>query len=89
MLNTYEQANWAYTTNTGVNMAKRARKTKKQQHHQQHYDNSNVIHVKEAFRQRKRHVTIIPRNIAQEDYVILLGDQKKEYSIFYGSCRYG
>jgi phosphate starvation-inducible PhoH-like protein len=77
MLNTYEQANWASIPNTGVNMAKRARKTKKQQHHQQHYDNSNVIHVKEAFRQRKRHVTIIPRNIAQEDYVILLGDQKK------------
>ena len=28
MLNTYEQANWASIPNTGVNMAKRARKTK-------------------------------------------------------------
>ena len=58
-------------------MAKRARKTKKQQHYQEHYDNSNVIHVKDAFKKRKRHVTIIPRNIAQEDYVTMLDDHKK------------
>ena len=63
--------------NTGVNMAKRARKTKKQQHYQQHYENSNVIHVQDAFRKRKRHVTIIPRNISQEDYVTMLDDRKK------------
>ena len=77
MLNTYEQANWASIPNTGVNMAKRARKTKKQQHYQQHYENNNVIHVQDAFRKRKRHVTIIPRNIAQEDYVTMLDDRKK------------
>ena len=77
MLNTYEQANWASIPNTGVNMAKRARKTKKQQHYQQHYENNNVIHVQDAFRKRKRHVTIIPRNIAQEDYVTMLDDKKK------------
>jgi len=56
----------------GVTMAKRARKTKKQQH-QQHYDNSNVIHVG-THRTRNKHVEIIPRSLAQEDYVAMLDD---------------
>ena len=53
-------------------MAKRARKTKKQQH-QQHCDDSNVIHVG-TNRKRNKHVEIIPRSLAQEDYVAMLDD---------------
>ena len=56
-------------------MAKRARKTKKQQH-QQHYDNSNVIHVG-THRKRNKHVDIIPRSLAQEDYVAMLDDENQ------------
>ena len=53
-------------------MAKRARKTKKQQHQQNHSDN-NVIHVG-THRKRNKHVEIIPRSLAQEDYVAMLDD---------------
>ena len=63
-------------TQIGVIMAKRARKTKKQQHQQHYNDHSNVISVNEH-RQRKKHVTIVPRNIAQEDYCELLDNNKK------------
>ena len=53
-------------------MAKRARKTKKQQHQQNHNDD-NVIHVG-THRKRNKHVEIIPRSLAQEDYVAMLDD---------------
>lgn len=56
-------------------MAKRARKTKKQQH-QQHYDQSNVIQINNIH-QKRRHVQVVPRNLAQEDYVALLDNHKK------------
>lgn len=56
-------------------MARRARKTKKQEH-QQHYDNSNVIQVN-THRRRPHHVNIVPRNISQEDYVTMLDDENK------------
>ena len=56
-------------------MAKRARKTKKQQHQQNHHDN-NVIHVG-THRKRNKHVEIIPRSLAQEDYVAMLDDDRQ------------
>jgi len=56
-------------------MAKRARKTKKQQHQNLHQDN-DVIQLK-SYRNRQRHVNIIPRNLSQEDYVEMLDDYSK------------
>lgn len=57
-------------------MAKRARKTKNEKHQQQHYDNGNVIQVN-SYKQRKRHVQIVPRNLSQEDYCAMLDDDTK------------
>ena len=57
-------------------MAKRARKTKKEKHQQQHYNSDNVVQIN-THRLRKKQVTIVPRNLAQEDYVDLLDDNKK------------
>jgi len=54
-------------------MAKRARKTKKEQK-DQHYNQDNVIQINAH---RKRHVQIIPRSLSQEDYVVLLDDEKR------------
>lgn len=51
-------------------MAKRARKTKNQQHQ------GDVIQLN-AFRSREKHVTIIPKNLRQEDYIELLDDASK------------
>lgn len=52
-------------------MAKRARKTKNQQNHQ-----DDVIQLN-GMKRRERHVTMIPRNRKQEDYIDLLDDEKK------------
>jgi len=60
-------------------MAKRARKTKKEKHQDQHYskhNNDNVVHIN-THKLRKKQVSIVPRNIAQEDYVELLDDNSK------------
>jgi phosphate starvation-inducible PhoH-like protein len=54
-------------------MAKRARKTKKQQHQNQTND---VISVS-AYRRRQTHVQIIPKNLLQEDYLEMLDDANK------------
>ena len=54
-------------------MAKRARKTKKQQYQQEHSQDKIV----QLNAHRKRHVQIVPRNLAQEDYVELLDDEKR------------
>ncbi len=54
-------------------MAKRARKTKKQQHQNQTND---VISVS-AYRRRQKHVQIIPKNLLQEDYLEMLDDANK------------
>ena len=51
-------------------MAKRARKTKNQQHQ------GDVIQLN-AFRSRERHVTMIPKNLRQEDYIDLLDNPNK------------
>ena len=48
-------------------MAKRAQTTKKQRHQQQ----SDVISVKN-YKRRDKHVQIIPKSIAQEEYLDLL-----------------
>lgn len=55
-------------------MAKRARKTKNQQH--QDSSSNGVIEVNNL-RSRARHVNIIPRNLRQEDFVDLLDNDKK------------
>lgn len=55
-------------------MAKRARKTKKQQH-QMNYSN-DVISVS-AYRRRQKHVQIIPKNLLQEDYLEMLDNSAK------------
>ena len=52
-------------------MAKRARKTKNQQHQQ-----GDVINLY-SYRQRERSVTILPKNLRQEDYVDLLDNESK------------
>lgn len=52
-------------------MAKRARKTKNQQ-----VQESEVIQLN-GMKRRERHVTMIPRNRKQEDYIDLLDDEKK------------
>jgi phosphate starvation-inducible PhoH-like protein len=54
-------------------MAKRAHKTKKQQHQQRSDD---VISVR-AYKKREKHVNIIPKNLSQEDYLDLLDDHNK------------
>ena len=54
-------------------MAKRARKTKKQQH--QNHTN-DVISVS-AYRRRQKHAQIIPKNLLQEDYLEMLDDANK------------
>ena len=46
---------------------------RQKQQHQQHYDNSNVIHVS-TYRKRNKYVNIIPRSLSQEDYVTMLDD---------------
>ena len=56
-------------------MAKRARKTKKQQH-QSSTNDGDVISVN-AYRRRQKNVQIIPKNIIQEDYLELLDDANK------------
>jgi len=57
-------------------MAKRARKTKKQEHQQSKSHSEDVISVN-AYRRRQKHVQIIPKNLAQEDYLEMLDDQQK------------
>ena len=57
-------------------MAKRARKTKKQQHQQTQHQTSDVISVS-AYRRRQKHVQIIPKNLLQEDYLEMLDDANK------------
>lgn len=54
-------------------MAKRARRTKKQQHQS---FNDDVISVSE-YRRRKKHVQIVPKNLVQEDYLEMLDEQTK------------
>ena len=61
-------ANW--TIKLGEAMAKRARKTKNQQHQ------GDVIQLN-AFRSRERQVTMIPKNLHQEDYIDLLDNPNK------------
>ncbi len=56
-------------------MAKRARKTKKQQHQSSNYSD-DVISVS-AYRRRQKHVQIIPKNLLQEDYLEMLDDASK------------
>jgi len=56
-------------------MAKSNRKTRKQQHQQQHQDN-DVIQLNSNQR-RMRHVTLNPRNHRQEDYIQLLDNSEK------------
>jgi phosphate starvation-inducible PhoH-like protein len=56
-------------------MAKRARKTKKQQHQSSYYSD-DVISVS-AYRRRQKHVQIIPKNLLQEDYLEMLDDASK------------
>lgn len=60
-------------------MARRARKTKKQQHQMTGYNNfmsDDVISVS-AYRRRQKHVQIIPKNLVQEDYLEMLDDETK------------
>lgn len=52
-------------------MAKRARKTKNQQHQQ-----GDVIQLN-AFRRREKNVVMIPKNLRQEDYIDLLDNPSK------------
>ena len=58
-------------------MARRAQNTKKQQYQQkQSYQNNDVISVK-AYKRREKQVTIIPKNVTQEDYLEMLDDNAK------------
>ena len=61
-------------------MAKRARKTKKQEHYQKDRQGKNtapdVIQINH-YKKRAHHVNIIPRNLSQETYVDLLEDENK------------
>ena len=59
-------------------MAKRARKTKKQQHQSSY--NNDVISVN-AYRRRQKHVQIIPKNLLQEDYLEML-DTEDTHIVF-------
>lgn len=54
-------------------MAKRARKTKNQQHRD---NNQDVIDLN-THRKREQHVQMIPRNLRQEEYVDLLNNDNK------------
>ncbi len=54
-------------------MAKRARKTKNQQHH----TNTDDVIQLNGMARRKRHVTMIPKNLRQEDYIEYLDDPSK------------
>jgi len=64
-------------------MAKRARKTKNQQHQQ-----GDVINLN-SYRQRDRNVTIIPKNLRQEDYVDLLDNENKNIVMAMGPAGTG
>jgi phosphate starvation-inducible protein PhoH and related proteins len=55
-------------------MARRAQKTKKQQYQQN--QSNDVISVR-AYKKREKQVTIIPKNLSQEDYLELLDDDHK------------
>lgn len=66
-------------------MAKRAQTTKKQRHHQQH---SDVISVKN-YKRRDKHVHIIPKSIAQEDYLDLLENDKVNIAFAMGPAGTG
>jgi phosphate starvation-inducible protein PhoH and related proteins len=55
-------------------MARRAQKTKKQQYQQN--QSHDVISVR-AYKKREKQVTIIPKNLSQEDYLALLDDDAK------------
>jgi phosphate starvation-inducible PhoH-like protein len=57
-------------------MAKRSRKTKNQQH-----QNNDVININSYTKQRIRHVTMIPKNLRQEDYIVHLDDLDKHEKI--------
>ena len=63
----------------GVKMAKRARKTKKQEHYQKDHQGGRSPDVIQINNYKKRHsqVNIIPRNLSQETYVDLLDDDSK------------
>lgn len=69
-------------------MAKRARKTKNEKHQQQHVD-SKVIQVGTRNKARSKNVEIIPRNLAQEDYVALLDDSRKAITFAMGPAGTG
>lgn len=64
-------------------MAKRARKTKNQQHQQ-----GDVINL-DTFRRRERHVSIIPKNLRQEDYLEMLDDTQKHIVMAMGPAGTG
>ena len=64
-------------------MAKRARKTKNQQHQQ-----GDVINLY-SYRQRERSVTILPKNLRQEDYVDLLDNESKHIVMAMGPAGTG
>lgn len=55
-------------------MARRAQKTKKQQYQQN--QSNDVISVR-AYKKREKQVTIIPKNLSQEDYLAMLDDDAK------------
>jgi len=64
-------------------MAKRARKTKNQQHQQ-----GDVINLN-SYRTRERHVTILPKNLRQEDYIELLDNPNKHIVMSMGPAGTG
>jgi phosphate starvation-inducible PhoH-like protein len=64
-------------------MAKRARKTKNQQHQQ-----GDVINLN-SYRTRERHVTILPKNLRQEDYLDLLDNDSKNIVMAMGPAGTG
>lgn len=64
-------------------MAKRARKTKNQQH-----QSSDVINLN-SYRQRDRHVTMLPKNLRQEDYIELLDNPDKHIVMSMGPAGTG
>lgn len=65
-------------------MAKRARKTKNQQHHQQ----GEVINL-HGYRRREKNVNIIPKNLRQEDYLDLLDNNNKNIVMAMGPAGTG
>ena len=64
-------------------MAKRARKTKNQQHQQ-----GEVINLTN-YRKRERSVTILPKNLRQEDYLDLLDNDSKNIVLAMGPAGTG